>query len=165
MTDRCADELLDTGSLIDGFNVNCPPPKAEAYETRPVIRFGKVKTPSIFEVLQGSPDTCLVRYPLSGLEVEGRQHAFIRAHALRFAPPVDGLEHVLQGSVQGKECPTPDPFPFQQLEKARRDGLVVAVAAGLAAHGKESCGLGTEVVHAGERLPDGGLCFLSPKKK
>ena len=75
----------------------------------------------------------------------GRQHAVVRMLALRVVEELDVVEHVPSCVVSGWICPPPDPLPFQQLEEALRDGVVVTVAA--TAHA------GFQIVLVQERLP------------
>ena len=65
-------------------------------------------------------------------EVDWRQHAISRVFAFWVVEEFDAVKDVTSGTVSCVACPTPDPFPFQQVEKAFGDGIVVAVPA--AAH-------------------------------
>jgi hypothetical protein len=63
-------------------------------------------------------DTCLVQFPLSGFEVNGRQHAVVGVLAFGLAEDLDVVEHAPPCFVACWIGPASDLLAFQQLEEA-----------------------------------------------
>ena len=74
-------------------------------------------------------DTFLVHIELSVFEIDRRQHTVSDMFAFRVIEHFDVVEDVLSGLLAGFICSTPDAFPFEQVEEALSDRIVMAIPA------------------------------------
>lgn len=71
----------------------------------------------------------MVHIELSVFEVDRRQHTVSDMFAFRVIEHFDVVEDVLSGLLAGFICSTPDAFPFEQVEEALSDRIVMAIPA------------------------------------